>query len=98
MKFKARGTFILWDKEKDQALCKFVNGEYETDDPYITNKLKGKYEVVDDGQAKQGDPEGQETEKEQTFAELREEAKAKKIKGYGRMNKSELLEALKEGE
>jgi hypothetical protein len=38
MKFYGHG--IVWDKDKNKALCKFINGEYETDDSIIIDKLK----------------------------------------------------------
>ena len=47
------------------------------------------------GQAEQGDSEGQET-KEKSFNELRAEAKEREIEGYGKMNKEQLMAALKE--
>ena len=40
-------------------------------------------------------PEGQET-KEKSFNELRAEAKEREIEGYGKMNKEQLIAALKE--
>jgi hypothetical protein len=37
MRFYGRG--IVWDKENDRTLMKFVDGEFETDDPRITELL-----------------------------------------------------------
>lgn len=54
-----------------------------------------------EGQSKAGTSQGQATEKEPTFHELRHQAKEKGIEGYGKMNKQELLQKLqqlKEGE
>lgn len=31
---------ILWDKEKDCQLCKFVNGRFETNDTQLAEKLR----------------------------------------------------------
>ena len=47
MKFYGNG--IVWDKEKNKRLCKFVEGEFETDDNRIVNNLVDlgyKYEGV----------------------------------------------------
>lgn len=83
---------IVWDKDNNKALCQFKGHEYETDDPYIIEKLKeGGY----GWEAEQGNGEGQEVEKEPTFNELREEAKTREVEGYGKMNKQELLEVLR---
>lgn len=32
-------TVIVWDAEKGQELCTFTNGEFETEDTYVTEKL-----------------------------------------------------------
>lgn len=37
MKFFGNG--IVWDATKNKILCKFENGEYETEDEYIIEKL-----------------------------------------------------------
>jgi hypothetical protein len=54
--------------------------------------------VEEDGETIEGNPEGQTPKTEPTFAELRQEAKAREIEGYGKMTKLELIEALKEGD
>ena len=48
-------------------------------------------------ETEQRDSEGQET-KEKSFNELRAEAREREIEGYGKMNKEQLLEALKAGD
>ena len=97
MRFKQKdGTKGVWDGEK---VVPFTNGILETDDPVLIKVMQGRYEEVDDGrEAEQGDTEGQEIKAEPTYAELREEAKAREVEGFYRMNKQELIEALKEGE
>lgn len=38
MKFYGNG--LVWDKERNKALCKFTSGEFITDDTNIIEKLK----------------------------------------------------------
>ncbi|KNY24998.1 hypothetical protein [Pseudobacteroides cellulosolvens] len=38
MKFYGHG--VIWDKQNDEVLCKFVNGEFVTEDIAIIEKLK----------------------------------------------------------
>ncbi len=40
------GNGIVWDKETNKQLCKFVDGKFETDDIAIIVKLKEKYMYV----------------------------------------------------
>ena len=95
MRFLQKGNESVWDGQK---IVPFVNGVLETDNPdFIARLEKMGYKGDEDGEAVKGNPEGQAAKKEQTFAELRAEAKGK-IQGYGKMTKLELIEALKEGE
>ena len=96
MIFKQKGNEMIWDGQK---VVPFTDGIIETDDPAFIKVLEGAgYEGEEDGEAIQGDTEGQEAEKEPTFNELRQEAKAREIEGYSKMNKMELIEVLKEGD
>ena len=96
MIFKQKGNEMIWDGQK---VVPFTDGIIKTDDPAFINVLeRAGYEGEEDGETIQGDTEGQEAEKEPTFNELRQEAKAREIEGYSKMNKAELIEALKEGE
>ena len=100
MKFYSKSkNLIVWEPHQRVGLH-FINGEHETENATDIARLKELgYRSDDDGrETEQGNPEGQEVEKEPTRKELRAEAKAKNIKGYGRMNKAHLTEALKEGE
>ena len=82
----------------------FVDGKYETTDKKeISTLVKAGYRSDGDGKTEQGDTEGQETQKEQKeaealsevkFDELRKMASEKGIKGYGKMKREELIEAL----
>ena len=61
----------------------------------VTGFNRRRRELAERGrEAEQRNAEGQKAKEEPTFNELREEAKEKQIKGYGRMNKVELKEAL----
>ena len=93
MRFASESAdLIVWNKDKNEALCKFKNFECETDDPYIIDKLKD-YEVIDDGQETEN-TKGQE-DKEQQVEDLRQEAKEKGIKGWNNMKYENLIEKLK---
>lgn len=37
------GHGIVWDKETNKQLCRFIDGKFETDDIAIIIKLKEKY-------------------------------------------------------
>lgn len=45
MKFYSdkKKNLIVWDKAKNKRLCKFVNGEFETDDKRIIGILSQNY-------------------------------------------------------
>ena len=88
MKFYGNG--IVWDKEKNRALCQFEKGELETEDERIISIL----EALNYGQAVERHSERQAIEAE-SFADLRKQAKGK-VEGYIKMKKNELIEALKE--
>ena len=96
MKFRQKdGTTGVWDGKR---IVPFIDGALETDDPALIRAMQGRYEEVDDGKTIEGDTEGQTIKKEPTFNELRQEAKAREVEGYGKMNKQGLIEALKEGD
>lgn len=51
-----KGSGLVWDKEKKQVLCKFEDGQYETDvkrEQDILKKLD--YEVVEEDKPKKKD-------------------------------------------
>lgn len=101
MKFYGNG--IVWDKQNNKRLCKFVNGEYETDDPRAIKILKFLYYKDDDH--KKPDTKKQEVEQtdegveleEMTYNELKSLAKVEGVT-VGHKSKAELITALKEGE
>ena len=86
----------VWDGQK---IVPFVDGKLETDSPELIEKLQNSgYRSDEDGrETEQGDKEGPEVETEPTVKELREQAKEKGLKDYGKMNKAELLEAVGRG-
>ena len=100
MKFYSENkNLIVWNPVTNRGIP-FQNGVCETDAPQDIARLQELgYRSDDDGrEAKQGHQEGQEAKKEPTLKELRAEAREKGVKGYGRMNKAQLTEALKEGD
>ena len=40
MKFYGNG--VVWNTDTDSALCKFIDGEFETNDEYVIDRLKTK--------------------------------------------------------
>ena len=45
MKFYSESkNLIVWNPEKNKALCQFKDGICETDDPYIIDRLKDNFE------------------------------------------------------
>ena len=99
MKFKSESAnLIVWDAQKEKALCKFKNNECETDDPYIIERLKG-YEVIGNGREEEQDEEEQDEEeqedKEQQVEDLRQEAKERGIKGWNNMKPENLKKKLR---
>ena len=97
MIFYQKGNGMIWDGQK---AVPFINGKMDINNPDLIGRLKAAgYRSDDDGRhTEQGDEEGPEIETEQTVKELRAQAKEKGMKGYGKMNKAELLNALKEGD
>lgn len=61
----------------------------------IRKKYRRHRRHCDGRKAEEVNTERQATQKEPTFAKLRQEAKTRQIPGYGKMNKQELIEALK---
>lgn len=44
------GNGIVWNKETNKKLCKFIDGQFYTDDIYIIDKLKAlnyKYDEIE---------------------------------------------------
>lgn len=80
-------------------LIMFEDGVIETTDKNVIAALSGRYRSDEIAKTEQRDTARPkvEAEQEKTYAELREEAKAKGIT-VGRKNKAELIEALREGE
>lgn len=46
MKFKGNG--IAWDAIKDRVLCKFIDGQFETEDNQLIDDLKKNGYVLED--------------------------------------------------
>lgn len=99
MKFYSENrNVIVWNPVTKRGIP-FVDGVYETEDAGEIARLKEcGYRSDDDAETEQGNPGGQEAKAESTIKELRQQAKEKQMTGYSRMNKEQLLEALKEGD
>ena len=97
MKFYGKNE-IVWDKENDKELCRFINGEIETSDLRVIKCLKGlNYRSDDNGETEQGNTEGQETQTEQTKKEIMALLDEKNIE-YNPRDKKEVLLALLGGD
>jgi hypothetical protein len=88
-------TLGVWDGEK---MLTFEGGIYETDDPREIALLKNAGYRHDEVTPPAPDTPLEEEQKPldaMTFHELRAEAKAAGVQGYGKMSKAALVEALK---
>lgn len=101
MKFYGVGT--VWDKELNKALCRFTDGEFETEDTRTAMALRELgYECDAEEPVTQSEPRPAEKlkpdyEKSNIHA-LRELARDAQIEGLWDMNKAELITALKAGD
>ena len=102
MKFYGVGG--VWDKDNDKMLCNFVNGELETDDNDVISKLVA-LNYRHDGEVIDVTTMSDVTEKvirgvtdlnTKTDEEIKALAKKAKIKGYGLMTRTKLIELLQE--
>ena len=76
LKMKFYGSGIVWDGENNTRLCKFVNGEFETDDEEVIRKMEAAgygRQAKREGQGENGPPEGQEVEAEQAPPKAKDE-------------------------
>ena len=99
MIFCQTGKKVLWDANKNRLLCKFENGEFETEDPYTINRLMEMgtayiKEEIDVGVEKEIGVDFE----DMNIKELRKYAKEKEYKGWSNYDKATLLKFLKEKE
>jgi len=86
------GNGTVWDKDRNKPLCRFVNQQFTTKDPYIKDRLNrlGYIADHDDEIVIIEDVEEiemiEEVEQELTEEELREKAKELGIKSYWNKN------------
>jgi len=101
MKFKGSGH--VWDSKKNKMLCNFINGEYETDNDYINDRLielgyetiNGKmvmaeYEVSEDEETVEND-----NYENMEITELRQLAKSNGIKNWHNKKVENILTELR---
>jgi len=104
MKFKGNG--LVWDKERNKPLCKFINGEFETDDMRTIEVLASlNYESdgnsndlrddeVTDQKFADARADGEEISidfENMTIVKLRDYCKDHDFEGYTNLNKQELI-------
>ncbi|KNY26331.1 hypothetical protein [Pseudobacteroides cellulosolvens] len=108
MKFYGHG--VIWDKENDEVLCKFVNGEFVTEDIVIIEKLKNLNYSCDEQDNQDNDKSSDDIKDEESnsndnenkdinyselsFQDLKKVAKEKGIKLERSMKQEDILEAL----
>jgi len=95
------GTGVVWDKDKNKRLCKFVDSKFHTTDEYTKNKLDelGYIADRDDEIVIIEDDHVEELEDELT--NLKTYCKEQGYKGYGNCKDVESIKAFiarKEGE
>ena len=96
MKFYSESkNLIVWNPEKNKTLCKFKDGIFETDDPYIIDRLKDNYEhetILQQNQNNIGSDEVVKADIDKlSIRDLKKIAKNKGLKGYSNLNKENLL-------
>ena len=99
MKFFGNG--IIWDAENNKNLCKFENGEFETENKRVIHILT-EMGYENDGMREEEIKENEEVIEEvveiklndKTVAELRNIAKERGIEGIYRKSKEELIELI----
>ena len=104
-----KGNGVVWDKEKNRPLCRFINGEYKVEDPRIQGILKSlgyksielqlkEVEVIE--VIEEDGVEIIESSEvfDMTIRELKEYCKEYGYKGYSNLGKDELLKFIEEKE
>ncbi|OEH86248.1 hypothetical protein BHU72_11990 [Desulfuribacillus stibiiarsenatis] len=94
------GTGLVWDKENNKLLCKFVDGKFETNDQRTANILiNAGYEFEGEIEDEAQDSTGQATDLEQkTAAELKVIAEEKGIDIPARTKKEDIIALIRAGE
>ena len=92
MKFYSMDTpdLIIWDKDKNNVLCKFKNTELETEDIYIIDKLM-ELDYMHKGER----PKPKEIViKDLSVKDLKAMAKKNGLKNYSNLNQEELIKLI----
>jgi hypothetical protein len=101
MKFYGKG--IVWDATGNKILCKFVNGEFETNQQQVINKLKSMNFKFDEAEEVKQVVEIKDKElnitsnidiEKMEYIQLRTIAKGKGINTHG-MDKKTIINAIK---
>lgn len=82
MKFKGKG--IVWDADNNRVLCKFKNGELETDDKHVIKTLlNAGYEYEGEIDVAIEDDEFEDTPEDNNQEETKDVTKKKSSKSKG---------------
>lgn len=92
MKFKGLGNTIVWDRKQEKELCRFENGQFESEDPRTCEILANL------GYEHTGDLPEKEKVVDEALEALKVRAKELKINNWHTMKAETLTEKIIEAE